>query len=173
MHSYDGWPGVDQAPPRAYMAAMATLHIICGMPGSGKTTLADRLEVEANALRLSADEWMARIVGEGWDDAKRERIHEVQYDVTARVLALGVSVVLEAGFWGKSERDHMRAIAKAAGAGFRLYFLDVPLEELKRRLAVRNAALPLYSFPVEPEWLDDWIKEFQPPTAEELKEQWD
>lgn len=155
------------------MPGMATLHIICGMPGSGKTTLAQRLEREANALRLSSDEWMARIVGDGYDDTKRDAIHAVQYDIAARVLALGASVVLEAGFWGKSERDHMRAIAKAAGAGFRLHYLDVPLEELKRRLVVRNAAMPANTFRVEPEWLDDWIKQFEPPSEDELADQWD
>jgi hypothetical protein len=35
---------------------MATLHLMCGLPGSGKTTLAERIERESNALRLSP-EW--------------------------------------------------------------------------------------------------------------------
>ena len=40
---------------------MAQLHLICGLPGAGKTTLARRLDVELPALRLSPEEWLIRI----------------------------------------------------------------------------------------------------------------
>jgi predicted kinase len=152
---------------------MAVLHVLCGMPGSGKTTLAKRLEASERALRLSPDEWLARIVGDGWDTDKRTAVHGVQYDVARRALELGVNVVLEGGFWAKSERDEMRAIARETGAGFRLHFLDVPLEELKRRIAKRNADLPPGSFHIDPDVLDEWIAEFEPPDAAELAEQFD
>ena len=37
----------------------ARLLLTCGLPGSGKTTLARRLATERGAVRLSKDEWMA------------------------------------------------------------------------------------------------------------------
>ena len=42
---------------------MATLHLVCGLPGSGKSTLAAKLEVERQALRLTPDDWIARLLG--------------------------------------------------------------------------------------------------------------
>ena len=36
---------------------MATLHLMVGLPCSGKTTLAKQLEQERSALRLTPDEW--------------------------------------------------------------------------------------------------------------------
>ena len=42
---------------------MPTLYLLCGLPGSGKTTLARKLEREAPALRLCPDEWMAPLFG--------------------------------------------------------------------------------------------------------------
>ena len=42
---------------------MATLFLMCGLPGSGKTTLAKRIERERGALRLTHDEWIARLYG--------------------------------------------------------------------------------------------------------------
>src|SRR5689334_14656669 len=42
---------------------MATLHLICGLPGSGKTTLSRKLEQTLPALRLSADDLTIPLVG--------------------------------------------------------------------------------------------------------------
>ena len=38
----------------------ATLHLICGLPGSCKTALAKRLEHDLPALRLAPDEYVPR-----------------------------------------------------------------------------------------------------------------
>jgi predicted kinase len=149
---------------------MPTLFLICGLPGSGKTTLAKRLEREQAALRLTPDEWMARVVGDGNDGAKRATVEEVQWEIAQRVLSLGVDVILESGFWARSERDDFRARAAALGADTKLYYLEVPIDELKRRLTLRNAALPPDTFHVEVDQLDLWAKEFEPPTPDELEQ---
>jgi len=41
-----------------------TLIVICGLPYSGKTTLA-RIEAERPAVRLSPDEWIERLLPPG------------------------------------------------------------------------------------------------------------
>ena len=50
-----------------------TLFLLCGLPCSGKTTLARRLERERHALRLTPDEWIAQLLSEDWDQAELER----------------------------------------------------------------------------------------------------
>lgn len=147
---------------------MPTLHLICGLPGSGKTTLAHRLERELPALRLTPDEWMARIVGDGHDEAARASVEAVQEDLAHRAMELGLDVILENGFWSKSERDGYRARAKAQGFGAKVHFLNVPVEELWRRLEQRNASLPPNTFRVTKEQLESWCRMFQAPTPEEL-----
>nr|KPN24298.1 hypothetical protein KS05_22820 [Rhizobium brockwellii] len=37
---------------------MPTLYLTCGLPGSGKTSLARIIEHDASALRLTGDDWM-------------------------------------------------------------------------------------------------------------------
>jgi len=67
-------------------------------------------------------------------------------EVAERVLGLGLSVVLDFGFWTRAERDSLRARARAVGAAVETHYLDPPLSELQRRLAARNGALPPDTF---------------------------
>jgi hypothetical protein len=148
---------------------MPTLILLCGLPGSGKTTLAKQLERERPALRLTPDEWMGPLFGTGHDEAKRAVVEALQWEIAARALRLGVDVVLDFGFWGRSERDDYRARAAALGARTEVRFLDLPRDELVRRLAVRNAALPPDTFRVEIADLDLWSGLLEVPTPDELE----
>jgi predicted kinase len=146
---------------------MATLFMIMGLPGSGKSTLARRLEAEREALLLTPDDWMARIVRDGYDAERREAVKAVQLDVAARVLELGKDVVLEFGFFSRSERDAARARASAVGATAQLVFLDLPFDLIWQRLDARNRALPPSTFPVTQEHLRLCERWLQRPQADE------
>lgn len=152
---------------------MATLFLMCGLPGSGKTTLAKRLERERDALRLTPDEWIARLFGRSLTppalDWCRDPVEALQWEVAERALRLGVNVVLDFGFWSRAEREEFRARAAALGAGSELHFLDAPRAELSARLAARNVELPPGTFHVSEAQLDAWSKVFEPPTEDELR----
>ena len=152
---------------------MATLHLMVGLPCSGKTTLARRLEVERSALRLTPDEWQVRLFGQ--DAAEPEHndrhglIEALLWDLAARLLMLGTSVILDFGFWAREEREDFRLRAKRLGASSEVHFLDVPEEELLQRLAERNAQLSDGVFHIPEEMLRPWIAFFQAPTPDELE----
>lgn len=148
---------------------MSQLHLICGLPGSGKSTLARKLEAETSAIRLTPDEWLIRLRFDGYDEAARATIETIQWDFAQRLLALGVDVILESGFWSRVERMRFKARAEQLGATTRLHFLNVPRDELLRRLALRNQEAPDLTVPVDPRDLDRWIAQFEVPTADELE----
>ena len=145
---------------------MAELHLICGLPGSGKSTLARKLASAANTIWLSPDDWMNRIVGDGYDEPRREAVEAIQWEIATKLLELGINVILDNGFWTREERVSLRTQAALIGAKTHLHFLDVPLAELKRRLDQRNSSSPLWNIEVDD--LDLWSKVFQPPEDDEL-----
>ena len=143
-----------------------------GLPCSGKTTLARKLELERSALRLTPDEWHVRLFGQDAEapehNARHDLIEAMLWDVASRLLGLGTNVILDFGFWAREEREDFRARAKQMGASSEVHFLDVPEDELMRRLTARNAQLAPGTFRIPAEMMTSWIALFQKPTPDEL-----
>lgn len=152
---------------------MATLHLMVGLPCSGKTTRAKELEREQFALRLTPDEWHIPLFGQDAEerehDARHSLIEMLLWNVASRALELGMNVILDFGFWAREEREDYRSRAKALGASSEVHYLDVPAEELMRRLAARNAQSSPSSFVIPEEMMKPWIAFFQRPTPDELE----
>lgn len=146
----------------------ATLMLTCGLPGAGKTALATRLAAERGALRLSKDEWLIALGSTPWDEPTRVRLEQELWHLARDALRLDVSVVVDFGLWARSERDAFREAARALGVGVELHYLDVPIDELWRRIDARNAAPPWASYPITRAHLEAWAASFQAPDAAEL-----
>jgi predicted kinase len=144
------------------------LILLCGLPGSGKTTLARRLAIELPAVRLCPDEWLTHLGIDLYDEPARDRLERQLWRHAQDLLRLGQTVILEYGFWSREEREAMRLGARALGAAVELRYLAVPLEELHRRLESRNAAGDWGTVPITRDLLDHWAMIFESPTPEEL-----
>lgn len=143
-----------------------------GLPCSGKTTRARQLEDSCSALRLTPDEWQIRLFGQDAEDPEHDGRHslieDLLWEIASRALVLGTNVILDYGFWAREEREDYRSRAKQLGASSELHFLDVPPDELLRRLAQRNAQGSLTAFYIPEQMMQPWIALFQKPTPDEL-----
>jgi predicted kinase len=142
------------------------LILLCGLPGTGKTTLARRLATELPAVRLCPDEWLADLGLDLHDEHARDRVERRLWLLAEDLLAQHLVVVLENGFWSRAERDSLRLRARALGTQIELRYLDVPSAELHRRIAERNADPGAVI--ITPAMLTDYEKAFEAPTRQEL-----
>lgn len=140
------------------------LIIVCGLPGSGKTTLAKQMEAKLGAVRFSADEWMNALSIDIYDEETRAKVEALQWKLAQELLALGLTVIIEWGTWGRSERDTLRLGARALGAAVELHYLRAPADVLFERIQRRGMENPA----IERDAVSKWFKIFQEPTPEEM-----
>jgi predicted kinase len=139
------------------------LVIVCGLPGSGKTTHAKQLESQLRAIRLCPDEWLDALEVDR-DEATRARVEALQWKLAQDLLAYGQTVIIEWGTWARSERDALRLGARTLGAAVELHFLDAPVDVLLARLQQRGRESP----PINRNDLLTWAAIFQRPSPEEM-----
>lgn len=146
----------------------ATLLLMVGLLGAGKTTRANELAAEYRALRLTPDEWMIQLFGESTAGRKRDILEGRLILVALQTLRLGTNVVLDFGLWGRDERSALRWLAAAAGASCQVVYLPVDKDVQRARIAHRQATAPQTTFPMTEADLDRWREQFQVPDDAEL-----
>ena len=151
------------------------LHLICGLPGTGKTTLAKEIAAKTGAIRLCPDEWIKDIwfeKAETEGNNYRDAIEQLQWKIGKNILQSGLSIIIEWGTWGQDEREKLRDEAHDLGANVKFYYLSESKDVLKQRILTRNYDHRNHFVISESEvddLLENAIKNIQIPTSEELK----
>ena len=121
---------------------MATVHMIHGFLGVGKTRFAKSLAEKHPALRFSPDEWMVHFYGNDPPEALfgmyQMLIMEMIERYWTQSLSLGLDVILDTGFWTRFERDTTRKTAASLGADVQLYKLELADDLAWKRIEDRN-----------------------------------
>ena len=146
----------------------ATMLLMVGLPGAGKTTRARQLAAVHRALRLTPDHWMIPLFGDSMADGKRFVLEGRLISVALQALRLGTSVVLDFGLWGRDERSALRWLARSAGAACEVVYLPVDKDVQLARIVHRQATAPHQTFPMSKADVDQWREQFQVPDAGEL-----
>ncbi|QYG91182.1 ATP-binding protein [Iamia sp. SCSIO 61187] len=145
-----------------------TLFLTVGLPGTGKTTAARRIEAERGALRLTKDEWMKALYGADNPEAASDVIEGRLIQIGLRALAAGVDVVIDFGLWSRDERSALRQAAADVGADVVILSFALTPDEQRRRLERRWAEAPHETWPISEEELGRWGSRFDVPTPGEI-----
>ncbi|MCB9006572.1 MAG: alpha/beta fold hydrolase [Ardenticatenaceae bacterium] len=149
----------------------AMVHLFCGLPTSGKTTLAKELEQSHQAIRFSLDEWMITLTDATIFDAEygemADKLKELFWDTAVSILNQGVDVILDWSLWSRERRQKWIGRITELGADYTLYYLNIPPVVLRQRLEARNNELPPGAHPIPVAELDRFLPFFEPPTADE------
>jgi predicted kinase len=150
------------------MMRQPTLFLTVGLPCTGKTTAARRIEVEQKALRLTKDEWVKALYGDENPSSAQDVIEGRLIEIALRALQLGINVVVDYGLWSRDERSALRQAALDIGATVKICYFELAPDEQRRRLDQRQAEAPRTTWPISDEELATWAADIDIPTPGEL-----
>ncbi|OGG33649.1 hypothetical protein A3G68_03165 [Candidatus Gottesmanbacteria bacterium RIFCSPLOWO2_12_FULL_42_10] len=147
-------------------------YVICGFIGAGKTTFARKLEKETKAIRITKDEWIIKIFGNKITSDKNfevydKNITELATNIAFKILKAGKDVILDEGFWVKSQRDDIKKKILQVGAKPIFYYVESSVEKMKERVINRSNNPTKDSFEINEEMFDKYLKYWEPPKKEE------
>src|SRR3972149_2990846 len=128
-------------------------YVICGFIGAGKTTFARKLEKETGAIRVTKDEWIIKIFGnkitlDNNFEVYDKNITKLATDIVFKILKAGKDVIIDEGFWVKSQRDDIKKKIINVGAKPILYYVECPVEKMRERVVNRSKIPPEDSFEI-------------------------
>jgi predicted kinase len=156
----------------------ATLHLIFGPIGAGKTTYAHALARREGAVPFVLDHWGAHLFGPdvhgpldfAWMMERLGRCNALIWSTATAVLAAGTSVVLDLGLMRRADRERIRKMAQEAGLSMQWHFVDAPQEVRRDRVAGRNETKgETFAREVSPEMFDMIEALYEPPAPAELE----
>lgn len=154
-----------------------TLILMCGLSGSGKSYVAERLAPRLPAIHLRSD--VARKTLAGLDTlaqtnspvggglyapGRSDEVFAYLANVAGALLRSGEHVIIDATFIEKTRRQQFLKLAESLHASVRVVFCDAPVEILQERIRKRSAK---NHDPSEAtlEVLESQLKKFSPPSA--------
>ena len=120
---------------------MATIHLMHGFIGFGKTTVAKQIERDLHLVRLTHDEIMRERYGRNPQDfdTKYKIVDDYIRKETERLIKQGQDVVLDYGFWSKSKRKEYYEFAKNLTPNVFFHLLCTDIETAQKRCVERSS----------------------------------
>jgi len=147
-----------------------TLYILCGMPYSGKTYIAEKILRYTQCKYISIDEIFAAH-GYDWsrnklpDEAAWKGIFGIASSRTRMALEDSLNVLYDSTNHTRQSRDDLRKIAGESGADAAVIYVDAPVPKVYERWEENRSGKtrPV----IDKELLDTTIRAFEPPGKDE------
>ena len=119
------------------------LIIVCGLPGSGKTTLAQAVARDLCAVHVSSDITRKSMYpSPTYTPQEKATVYTSMAAEAESLVRQGKDVVADATFYREAERERFAAIARAAGTEAFVIMTVLAEDEIRKRLARRQKGGP-------------------------------
>ncbi|MBP6943019.1 MAG: ATP-binding protein [Candidatus Buchananbacteria bacterium] len=143
------------------------VYLLCGLPGSGKTTYAKTLE-QQGVIRYTLDEELFKQYGKDFPPEKYSEYEiATKQGIIERLkqdISTGKSTVLDWGFWKRAERDDIKQLVGSLGAQCKLLYFKTDSNELLVRVQIREQE---NNHAITADLLERFKQEFEEPSIEE------
>ncbi len=121
------------------MSGAQQIIAVCGLPGVGKSSVAEQATTRLNGVRVRTDAVRKDLVAEPtYTSEETERVYAAFFDRAANALRNGDSVILDATFRKQSQREQIRDLSERMQAPFTLIHVVCDDEIVEQRIRVRD-----------------------------------
>ena len=147
-----------------------TLYIMCGLPFSGKTVLAQKLSDRFGFPIVGIDN-IKEERGFSWEENEKvtaevwKSIFDESYKRTLAYLQTSTSVIYDSANQDRTSRDRLRKLAQSGNLDSKVILVDVPEDEIRKRWLKNQETKERFHLPEK--YLQAAIDAFEKPTPDE------
>mgnify|MGYP001282622851 CR=1 FL=1 len=158
---------------------MPRVHLIEGPVGAGKSTYASAMGRETQGVHVALDDWFVALFSPDrpssdvipWYLQRKERLIELIWTHSQRILASGCDAILELGLIHREDRVAFSRKVREAGYELVIHVLDAPTEVRRERVQRRNTEKgPTFAMVVPDHIFEAASKLWEPPDQVECSE---
>lgn len=150
---------------------MAQLIALCGKICSGKSTYAEKIRKENNAVVLVPDILLLTLFDENLGEKHDEIFEKVRtylYQLAEKIINSGTDVVLDFGLWTHKERQNIRSFFDERSISISIHYVKTPIEIIKKNAEKRNTVRDGTNFYIDDGILDKCLGLFEEPNDTEI-----
>jgi predicted kinase len=149
---------------------MAKIIALYGKICSGKSTYAETIRGEHNAIVLNTDKLILSIFGEDLGD-KHDAIFRnartYMFALAADIAAAGTNVILDLGFWVYRVRQYARTYFNDRNIEIEFRYINTPPDVIRRNVEKRNGVKDGTNFYIDEATLRKCLDSFEEPHESE------
>ena len=147
----------------------STLYIMCGLPFSGKTTIAKQLAKKQEFSVVSVDD-IRESLGFYWEknEASKDDWEKIFKTVELKITSLlksGNNVIYDSANQDKASRIKFKELAISLGVKSRVVFVDTPMKVILERYSSNLNSKERFHLPEK--YFNAAVNTFEPPTEDE------
>jgi len=115
------------------------LIIVCGLPGTGKTTLSKRIADETKSFLLNTDVIRKKITEDPkYTEREKSLIYELLFEMAEKFLLTGKNVILDGTFYREELRERAKEIARNTRNKYKIIEIICDEKLIKKAMVERK-----------------------------------